>query len=118
MTIKFLVWVILCYGITNIVVFGSIFEGLRNVIENTSKRETLVGKIFRFIDELINCPMCFGTWVGFTVSMIIWSPTEQMYSTPILYSWFFDGLISSGGVWIINSVVEFFEENRINSKYE
>jgi hypothetical protein len=27
-------------------------------------------------------------------------------------SWFFDAFLSSGSVWIINSIVEWFEENR------
>jgi hypothetical protein len=28
------------------------------------------------------------------------------------YSWFFDGMLASGAVWAINSIVEWFEENR------
>jgi hypothetical protein len=27
-------------------------------------------------------------------------------------SWFFDGMLSSGSVWAINSIVEWYEENR------
>jgi hypothetical protein len=27
-------------------------------------------------------------------------------------SWFFDGILSSGAVWAINAIVEYFEENR------
>jgi hypothetical protein len=31
-------------------------------------------------------------------------------------SWFFDGILSSGAVWAINSIVEWFEENRPSNK--
>jgi hypothetical protein len=27
-------------------------------------------------------------------------------------AWFFDGMLASGAVWAINSIVEWFEENR------
>jgi hypothetical protein len=27
-------------------------------------------------------------------------------------SWFLDGMLASGSVWAINSIVEWFEENR------
>jgi len=27
-------------------------------------------------------------------------------------SWFFDGMLASGSVWAINSIIEWFEENR------
>jgi hypothetical protein len=29
-----------------------------------------------------------------------------------LTSWFFDGMIASGFVWGLNSIIEWFEENR------
>jgi hypothetical protein len=28
------------------------------------------------------------------------------------FSWFFDGMLASGLVWVINSVVEYWEGNR------
>ena len=34
MTIKILVWFIMSYGLMNIMVYGSIFQGLRNFFKN------------------------------------------------------------------------------------
>ena len=33
-----------------------------------------------------------------------------------LTSWFFDAILSSGAVWIINSIIEWFEENRLSNQ--
>jgi hypothetical protein len=30
-------------------------------------------------------------------------------------SWFFDAFLASGSTWIINSIIEWFEENRPNN---
>jgi hypothetical protein len=35
-----------------------------------------------------------------------------LFNTPLFCSWFFDGVMSSGAVWVINSIIEWFEENR------
>jgi hypothetical protein len=43
---------------------------------------------------------------------IIFSPTFVLFGTPLWISWFFDGIMSSGAVWAINAIVEWFEENR------
>lgn len=98
----------------NIVVFGSIFEPVRTYIsyvgDNPFKR---FSKICKFIHEIITCPMCFSTYGGIFLSLTLYSPTYQLFGTTEYISWFFDGILSSGTVWIINSIVEFFEENRI-----
>ena len=49
-----LVWFILCaYGLTQILVYGSIFDKIR------PKKTWLNG-----FGELFHCPMCMGFWVG------------------------------------------------------
>jgi hypothetical protein len=53
--------------------------------------------------------MCTSTWVGFFLGLTIFSPINAFFMTPIKISWFFDGLLASGGVWAINSIVEWFE---------
>jgi len=46
-----LLWFVLaCYGLTQILVYGSIFKWLREM-------PTWIGKLF-------SCPMCAGFWVG------------------------------------------------------
>jgi hypothetical protein len=36
----------------------------------------------------------------------------MLFGLPIWGSWFFDGILSSGAVWVINAIVEYYEENR------
>ena len=110
--VKLLFWIILSYGLATIIVYGKIFENVRLIIEELSKKI----KIFKFIHELISCMLCFSVWSGFFLSLTIYSPSNMLYGTNPLYSWFFDGLFSGGAVWITNTFVEFFEENRINLK--
>ena len=52
-------FLLLSYGITNIAIFGSIFESWRNFCKKISPS---------FFGKLFSCPMCLSTWVGFTLS--------------------------------------------------
>jgi hypothetical protein len=36
-----------------------------------------------------------------------------LFDTNLFLCIFFDGMLSAGIVWAINSIIEFFEENRI-----
>jgi hypothetical protein len=56
--------------------------------------------------------MCTSVWVGFFLSITYYSLSTEFIGTPLWISWFFDGILSSGAVWAINSRVEWFEENR------
>tara|TARA_R100001591_G_scaffold116775_2_gene134570 strand:- start:341 stop:661 length:321 start_codon:yes stop_codon:yes gene_type:complete len=96
-----LIWILTAYGMSNILVFGSIFEKQRNWIKRYSK----------FFGDLISCMMCTSTWVGFFLSLVFYSPTFTMTLIPYT-NWFFDGMLASGSVWAINAMVEWFEENR------
>ena len=98
-----LLFILVAYGITNILVYSSIFYNMRLFIIDKSK----------FLGDLIQCMMCTSVWVGFLLSIIIFSPTKNYLNTPIPLSIFIDGMLASGSVWIINSIVEFFEENRL-----
>jgi len=98
---KLLIWLLAAYGMTQILVYGTIFDKPRNWIKNNSK----------FFGSLISCMMCTSTWVGFFFSIVVWSPMGQFMGIPYL-NIFFDGMLASGGVWAINSIVEWFEDNR------
>lgn len=102
---KFLLWILISYGITTIIVYGSIFEGLRNWLE---KRIPILG-------IMINCVLCTSTWVGFFLSFIFNGITNEYFETGI-FTFFFDGMFTAGSVWALNSFIEFFEESRINLK--
>jgi hypothetical protein len=56
--------------------------------------------------------MCFSFHGGWVLSLLIFSPTFFIFGTPLWISWFFDGILSSGAVWAINAIIEWFEENR------
>jgi len=98
-----IIWMIAAYGMTQILVYGSIFDKSRNWLTSHSK----------FIGDLLGCVMCTSTWVGFLFSFILFSPTSPLTNIPHL-NVFFDGMLASGGVWAINAIIEWFEENRPN----
>lgn len=110
-------WILLNYGLTNIVVFGVIFEPVRNWFLRMSQSKSKLKGIAGFINELINCPMCFSTWSGIFFSLIMWSPINEVFGLSLLISWLFDGILTSGAVWALNSIIEFFEDRvDVNNK--
>ena len=105
-------WVLAAYGMSNILVYGSIFEDLRNSIHKTAELGiTFISPVFKFLSGLISCMMCTSTWVGFFMSLFFSPFTYYFWLHPGL-AIFFDGMLASGGVWALNAVVEWFEENR------
>ncbi len=90
------------YGMTSILVWGSIFESTREWIKRKSK----------FFGDLISCTLCTSTWVGFFMSLFLGSISTQYFDTIWIINLFFDGMLTAGGVWAINAIVEWFEENR------
>ena len=116
--IELLIWMIVAYGMTTILVYGSIFNGLRNNIRNAGSDEGwfLLRPLFKFVSELISCMLCTGTWVGFFLSLTFYSPISHFIGLNEYYSVFFDGMLSAGSVWGINAIIEWFEENRPSNK--
>ena len=113
-----LMWVIAAYGMTNILVYGSIFNGLRNWIHKNAQpnvRGVILKSVFEFVSSLIQCVLCTSTWVGFFLSLTLFAPWNEMIGLNKYFSVFFDGMLSAGAVWAINSVIEWYEENRPNN---
>jgi hypothetical protein len=113
-----LMWMIAAYGMTNILVYGSIFNGLRSWIHNNAQPNVgwfLIRPIFAFLSGLIQCVLCTSTWVGFFMSLALFAPWHEMIGLNKYISIFFDGMLSAGAVWAINGIVEWFEENRPNN---
>ena len=96
-----LIWILAAYGMSQIMVFGSIFDKLRERIIKNSE----------FFGDLIQCMMCTSTWVGFFFSLTFFSPTVSLVTIPYT-NIFFDGMLASGSVWAINAIIEWFEENK------
>jgi hypothetical protein len=113
--INILTWFILSYGLMNIIVYSSIFQGVRDFFKKWGDDKLLpLNGFAHFISGMITCPMCFSFHGGWFLSLTVFSPTFVLFGTPLWISWFFDGILSSGAVWAINAIVEWFEENRPN----
>jgi len=110
-----LMWILASYGMTTILVYGSIFNGLRNWIHRNAEPNigwVLFTPVFKFISGLISCILCTSTWVGFFLSLTLYSPWHEFVGFNKYFSIFFDGMLSAGAVWALNGVIEWFEENR------
>lgn len=101
-------FILTCYGISNIVIFGSIFESMRKYFDEVSPN--FFGKLFR-------CMICFPTYVGFFISigahisgLTQFSPfASEGLDIPTL-SIFLDGCFASGTVWLIHTYQEHLEK--------
>ena len=113
MITQLLLWMVMAYGMTNILVYGSIFNGTRQFIKEWGdEKTTAFNGFFHFVSGIITCMMCCSTWVGFFLGFFVYSPVHEMLAVSSWGSWFFDGLLASGAVWAINAIVEWYEENR------
>ena len=112
-----LIFMLAAYGMTTILVYGSIFNNLRESIHNWGNNELApLNFLGSFISGLISCMLCTSTWVGFFFSLTLFSPVHTFIGLNEYYSIFFDGMFSAGSVWAINGIIEWFEENRPSSK--
>ena len=99
-----LIFLIICYGATNNMIFGSVFEGFRTFLSKFGTSGYSLHKLF-------TCFLCLGTWMGFAISSILIStgnPTPLVINN-IGLSIFLHGLLSGGGVWLIHTLQEMLE---------
>lgn len=93
-------WIFVAYGTTSIIVWGSIFEPLRERIKENSG----------FFGELISCTLCTSTWVGFFMSIITGGLSIHFFDLGVFFTIFVDGMFTAGSVWALNAIIEYFEE--------
>lgn len=109
-----LLFFILNYGMSNIVVFSNgpfhIFYKFRNLMSGLSDQ----------LGELFSCMICYPTWNGMILSVV--SLVLGVYFTPFtmllgnshpVISVILDGAIGSGSSWLIHNVEEYFERSGI-----
>lgn len=114
---KVFIWFILSYGLMNIMVYGSIFQWLRDWARESANDPKKVSHYFgRFLNGILKCPLCFAFHGGWFLSLTVFSPTQELFHMKFLTSLFFDGILSSGAVWAINAIIEWFEENRLSNQ--
>lgn len=100
---KIFLWSLAAYGMTSILVWGSIFDSTRAYIKTKSK----------FFGDLISCTLCTSTWVGFFMSIVLGGLSNNFFDIPWVFGIFWDGMFTAGIVWAINAIIEFFEESRL-----
>lgn len=94
--------ILLVYGLTNIIVRGTLFESLKDKLEDRmlNTKSSIIKWSLRHFLTLINCPMCTGFHVGWIVG--IWFGPFAAWNVIC------NGALFSGTTWIINAVVQFF----------
>ena len=89
-------FILICYGMTFILVYGKIFEDIRPSKDYTKKWNTL-----------FNCPLCMGFWVGVFISCL--SPyTELINYERSFVNVFLLGCLSAGTSYLISVLVDDF----------
>jgi len=87
-------FILICAGMTQIVVYGSIFNWARPA------KEFLNG-----FGELFHCSMCMGFWVGFFVwALSPWVPSLFTYEQNLLTG-FLLSCLSSGTSYMLNTLI-------------
>ena len=89
-------FVLCAYGLTMIVVYGSIFERFRQLMDKAG----FYGKLYR-------CPLCFGFWAG----VFLWSinPFTELFTFDYsLINAFLLGCLSSGTSYLLAMLVNDF----------
>ena len=118
MMLNLMIYFILAYGISNIIIFAS---GPFHIF---LKMHSFFKKHMPMMEEMTSCFICLPTWVGFFLSamnMLLFPAIQftpmMMIGLPVEYWYvavFFDGLITSGGCWLINTVQEALERSGVH----
>ncbi len=97
-----LFFILACYGLTNILVYGSIFSCIR-------PKEGLWGELFK-------CPMCMGFHVGWFVALMI-KLSNLISIDPNIVDVFLLACLSSGSSYVLCSLFTDFGINfKINKE--
>ncbi len=109
-----IIFFLLVYGICNIIVFAN---GPFHVF---SKMHEYFKANHPVLEELTSCMICLPTWVGMFISVVnllffplfTLSPMNYIIADKALWPIiiFFDGLIASGGNWLIHTIQESLEK--------
>ena len=104
-----LIFILICYGACNNMIWGSIFEGFRGFLSRFGTGPYSIHKLF-------TCFMCLGTWMGFAITLIMnyfsylnLTPIGSLGITNLGVAVFLNGLLASAGVWILNSFQDALE---------
>ena len=101
----FLAFILCCYGLTQILVYGKIFDRIRPTQG--------------WMGQLLSCSMCTGFWVGFVLWGINGFTTLFIFDNSILTG-FLLGCLSSGTSYILCQVFgdEGVKHERLDKKMD
>jgi len=98
-----LVFLLIAYGASNMMVFSSIFDKWRKFWTKVSPN---------FFGELFTCMICLPFWWGVILTFIAFSPAGIILGVTNIYlATFLNGCIGSGGVWLIHTIQEKLEKD-------
>ena len=113
--INIFIYILFAYGLSNLLVFGMGPYDLLEWVRKTAK------KVFGKLGNMLDCMMCTSANIGWVASLlnIVFIPAIPLTPMMILYSglipWyviiFGDLCITSGAVWLINTVQEAIERS-------
>jgi hypothetical protein len=105
-----LIFILICYGACNNMIYGSVFQGFRNFMAKFGTGGYSLHKLF-------TCFMCLGTWMGFALAALLahfnylhLTPMGSLGITHVGLAIFLNGLVSAAGVWLMSTVQDAFEE--------
>lgn len=96
-----IIFLISVYGMSFIILYGSVFETQRKSIMRYNK----------FFNGLFSCIVCTGTWVGFITSIMLGSLSFKYFKSYIFINIFYDGMIGAAGCYIIDSIIDNIKSN-------
>lgn len=118
--LNILMYFLFAYGLSNLLVFGMGPYDFLDWIRNTSK------KVFGKLGNMLDCMMCTSANIGWVTSLlnILLIPSIPLTPMMILYGgtlpWYInifgDLCITSGVVWLINSIQEALERTSLNEQ--
>ena len=79
----FLLWVLVAFGMTEIITLSKIFKPVREFTEEK----------IPFLGDMLACSMCTSFWVGGFLSLTYLSPTNNI---------FFDACLATACVWLLH----------------
>ena len=104
---------LLAYGICNIIIFAN---GPFHIF---SKMHDFLKTKYPILEEMMSCFICLPTWCGFflsAVNIILFASIPFTPMNSIILNkelWyiiiFFDGLLTSGGCWLLHTLQEMME---------
>lgn len=102
-----LIFILICYGFCNVLIYGSIFNGFRVLLAKLGTGGYSIYKLF-------TCFICLGVWSGFLLSYCLikinrYDLLPFTFIDNTFLTVFIHGMLASAGVWLIHSIQEALE---------